>query len=143
MSSLDQSDNVLVQSFWFSEVFYVPATSLLKVSVGLFLFRFPMNKIQLWVIRGLIAGSCLFGVVFLFLLVLQCRPISFWWDLNPDHHGTCINPTAVIVCAYSISGLNSVADVCFAISPMIMVWGSAMPMRARIPVCVLIGFASM
>jgi len=54
---------------WFSEVFYVPSTSLLKVSVGLFLFRFPLKTAHVWVIWTLIAGSVLVGTTYFLLMV--------------------------------------------------------------------------
>jgi len=105
--------------------------------------RIAIHKLQIWIIRIFIAGSILFGTFYFFLIIFQCSPVSYWWDLNPEHHGTCISPVAFEVCGYLVSVLNSAADLTFAILPGIIVWNTTMNLRTRIVVCCLLGFASM
>lgn len=128
--------------WWFCEVFYAPSTSLLKVSVGLFLLRIVTNRAQKWIVYIFVAGSIIFGSVYFFLIIFQCSPISFWWDLNPERQGTCVSPTAFAICSIIISILNSAADLAFAIVPGIIVWSTTMTTRTRALVCVLLGLAS-
>ncbi|KAG8625290.1 hypothetical protein KVT40_007041 [Elsinoe batatas] len=129
--------------YWFfCEVFYAPATTLLKVSVGLFLLRITPSKVHIWIIRLFIAGSLLFGTFYWFLIIFQCNPVSFWWDLNPNSTGKCISPTVFAACAYIISALNTAADLVFTILPMFLVWKTSMTTRTRALVCSLLGLGS-
>ncbi|TKX19239.1 sodium symporter-like protein [Elsinoe australis] len=128
--------------WWLCEVFYSPATSLLKVSVGLFLLRITVKRLQIWIIRFFMAGSVVFGLFWTIITINQCKPVSFWWDLNPDHKGTCINATVFTICAYAISVLNSSADFAFAILPMFILRETTMNKKSRTVVCILLGVAS-
>ncbi|PNS17614.1 hypothetical protein CAC42_3009 [Sphaceloma murrayae] len=128
--------------WWFCEVFYSPATSMLKVSVGLFLLRIAVKRIQIWIIRFFMAGSVVFGLFWMIITINQCKPVSFWWDLDPNSNGTCINATVFTICAYAISVLNSSADFAFAILPMFILRETTMSRKARTLVCVLLGVAS-
>ncbi|KAF2153594.1 hypothetical protein K461DRAFT_293847 [Myriangium duriaei CBS 260.36] len=130
--------------YWFlCEVFYGPATTLLKVSGGLFLLRITVNKIHTWMIHAFIAGSCVFGTFYVFLTIFQCTPVPFWWDLNPGAQGKCLSPAVFMSCGYLISVLNSAADFFFAILPIFIVRQTALEKRAKIAVCVLLGVASL
>ncbi|PSK42596.1 hypothetical protein B9Z65_4510 [Elsinoe australis] len=143
IDDLEREDAQQALHYWFvCEVFYAPATTLLKVSVGLFLLRITVSKIQIWIIRIFIAGSLLFGTFYFFLIIFQCTPVSFWWDLNPDSQGKCINATAFAICAYIISALNTAADFVFAILPMFLVWNTSMNRKTRALVCSLLGLGS-
>lgn len=128
--------------WWLCEVFYAPTTTLLKVSVGFFLLRICVKKIQIWIIRFFIAGSMVCGTIYLLLILFQCSPVSYWWDLNPENTGKCVSPLAFAVLSWIISVLNSFADLTFAIIPMFMVAQTTMSTRTRIAVCILLGIAS-
>lgn len=131
------------QYWWICEVFYSPATAMLKVSVGLFLLRIVVKKIQRWIVYFFMAGSIVFGSFWLLITIFQCKPVSFWWDLNPEAHGTCINATVFTICAYIVSLLNGTADFVFALLPIFMLRDSNMSKRTRYMVCGLLSVASM
>ena len=82
------------------------------------------------------------GSVYFLLIVNQCHPISFWWDLDPDHTGTCIDATAFAICSWIISVLNSTADLTFAIIPMFLVRKTTISTRTKVLVSGLLGIAS-
>lgn len=69
------------QFFFLCQVFYVPATTLLKVSVGLFLLRISTRKVHIWSIRITMIATGLFGLYFFIVTVLQCRPLSNYWTV--------------------------------------------------------------
>lgn len=106
------------------------------------MLRIAIHKVQRYIIYTFIAGSMLFGTFYFFLIIFQCSPVSFWWDLNPEHQGKCISPAAFEVCGYLVSVLNAAADLTFAILPGVIIWGTSMNLRTRIVVCSLLGFAS-
>ncbi|KAF2226016.1 hypothetical protein BDZ85DRAFT_192603 [Elsinoe ampelina] len=138
----DADAQVALKYWWLCEVFYSPATSMLKVSVGLFLSRIAVKRIQMWIIRFFMAGSILFGLLWMLITINQCRPVSFWWDLSPTSTGTCINATVFTIFAYAISVLNASADIAFAVLPMFILRQTTMSKKARYLVCVLLGVAS-
>ncbi|KAF2149915.1 hypothetical protein K461DRAFT_270480 [Myriangium duriaei CBS 260.36] len=138
----DARAEVALMCWWLCEVFYAPTTSLLKVSVGFFLLRITVNKYQIWIIRLFVAGSMLCGTIYFLLIIFQCNPISFWWDLDVTHKGKCINALAFAICSWVISILNSAADLTFAIVPMFLVAQTTMSSRTRVLVCILLGIAS-
>lgn len=130
------------QNWWLCEVFYAPATSLLKISVGFFLLRLVVHKLQIWILRLFIAGSIICGTVYFLLILNQCSPVSFWWNLNPDAQGHCVNAVVFSVLSWIISVLNSTADITFAVVPMFLVANTTMTRKTRVLVCLLLGIAS-
>ncbi|EME41951.1 hypothetical protein DOTSEDRAFT_135077 [Dothistroma septosporum NZE10] len=129
-------------SFWFfCEIFFTLSTSLLKVSVGLFLLRVAAQPIHMWIIRMVIILSAVFGGGFFFVIVFQCWPISNWWDLDPSHKN-CINPDIVIGLTYGVSALNIIADWTLGLLPIFIVRSLQMSTRQKRLVAVILSFAA-
>ena len=82
--------------FWIEEILYFAQVSLLKLALLLFYLRiFPAPHVRrlLW---GTVAFDCIFGIVFIFLAIFQCKPMSFngtKWD--GEHKGTCLDVNAL------------------------------------------------
>ncbi|KAG9945081.1 integral membrane protein, partial [Aureobasidium melanogenum] len=130
--------------YWFfCEVFYTLATAALKISIGLFLLRIAVDRTHIWIIRWIMIFNVLFGVPYCLLITFQCKPVSFWWDLNPDHHGKCISPKVIVINTYIISVLNSVADWTFGILPFFIVRKLQMKRQTKIMVASILGFAAL
>jgi hypothetical protein len=76
--SFEQITN-FIHVFYVMEILYFAQVALLKLSLLFFYLRiFPGPKIRklLW---GTVAFDVLFGVMFVFVGIFQCRPISFYW----------------------------------------------------------------
>jgi hypothetical protein len=130
--------------FWFfCEVFYTMATSMLKIAVGLFLLRITIVPIHIWIIRIIMMVAAFLGVAYTLLVIFQCRPVSFWWDLSPEQNGTCLSASLVMIFTFVVSGLNSFADWTFGILPIFIVKDLQMKKRAKILVSSIIGLAAM
>ncbi|KAG9593766.1 hypothetical protein KCU77_g6690, partial [Aureobasidium melanogenum] len=70
--------------YWFfCEISYTLATATLKISIGLFLLRIAVDRTHIWIIRWIMIFNVLFGVPYCLLVTFQCKPVSFWWDLDP------------------------------------------------------------
>lgn len=131
-----------VSQFWFfCEIFFTLATSLLKVSVGLFLLRVAAQPVHIWIIRTVIILSAVFGGGYFFVMVFQCWPISNWWDLNPAHKN-CINPDIVIGLTYCVSALNIIADWTLGLLPIFIVKGLQLSIRQKRLVAIILSFAA-
>ena len=86
----------LGHAFLVEETLYFLQVSLLKLSILLFYLRiFPARPVKrlLW---GTIAFNCVFGLIFVFVSVFQCRPISFYWTKwDGEHTGKCLDINAI------------------------------------------------
>lgn len=138
----DENAQIALRYWFFCEIFYTLATSVLKIAVGFFLLRITVLPLHIWIIRIIMAVSAVVGIAYSCVVIFQCRPISFWWDLNPNHHGQCLSPALVMYFTYVVSGLNSFADWTFGILPIFIVKDLQMKMRVKIVVAGVIALAA-
>jgi hypothetical protein len=111
--------------------------------VGVFLIRLSVVKLHIWFLRILMLASVVFGTAYLFVVLLQCRPISTFWTEAPGTTGKCLENNPVAITTYVASVLNCLADWAFGILPMFIVWSLNMKKKTRIMVMFILGFASM
>lgn len=139
----DEQAQTALRYWFFCEVFYTIATSVFKIAVGLFLLRITIVPLHIWIIRFIMAVAAVVGVAYTLLVLFQCRPISFWWDLDPNHTGTCLSASLVMYFTYVVSALNSVADWTFGLLPIFVVKDLQMKRRVKVIVSAIIGLAAM
>lgn len=131
-------------NYWYlCEVFYTLSTSLLKIAVGFFLLRITINPIHIWIIRAIMIITAFVGTTYTILVLCQCRPMSYWWDLSPDAKGECLSASLVVIFTYVVSALNSFADWTFGLLPIFIVKDLQMKKRAKVIVSSVIGLAAM
>ncbi|THX69727.1 hypothetical protein D6C97_10359 [Aureobasidium pullulans] len=141
---LNDDDAQTALMYWFfCEISYTLATATLKISIGLFLLRIAVVRTHIWIIRWIMIFNVIFAVPYCLLVTFQCRPISFWWDLHPDHHGKCLSPTVIVINTYIISVLNSVADWTFGVLPFFIVRKLQMKRQTKVLVASILGFAAL
>lgn len=129
--------------FWyFCEIFYTTSTSILKIAVGLFFLRITKIPIHVWIVRIIMIVSAMVGTGYTFLVMFQCKPISFWWNLDPNAKGKCLSPLMVTNLTYSVSALNSFADWTFGILPIFIVKDLQMKRRVKVVVASIIALAA-
>ena len=84
--------------FYVMAVLYFALQCFLKLSMIFFYLRiFPTKGVRksLWTSVGF---TSLFGIVFIFVTIFQCRPISYFWTKwmhDADHPGTCADINAI------------------------------------------------
>jgi hypothetical protein len=139
----DANAQIALRFWFFCEIFYTISTSVLKIAVGLFLLRITIIPTHVRIIRIIMAISAVVGVAYTSLVMFQCKPISFWWDLNPDHTGTCLSATLVMNTTYVVSVLNSFADWTFGILPVFIVKDLQMKRRVKVIIASVIALAAM
>lgn len=143
-SQLTNHDAEIALHYWFfCEIFYTLATSTLKVAIGFFLLRITITPTHVWIIRIIMIASAACGVAYCCVVTFQCHPISYWWDLNPSHHGRCIAASAVTDVTYVVSALNAVADWVSGTLPIFIVKDLQMQNSAKVMVVFLLGFAAL
>lgn len=139
----DENAEIALRYWYFCEVFYTMATSMFKIAIGFFLLRITIVPIHIWIIRTIMAITVVVGLGYTSLVLAQCQPISYWWDLNPTHTGTCLSASLVMYFTYVVSALNSVADWTFGILPIFVVKDLQMKRRLKVIVSAVIGLAAM
>jgi hypothetical protein len=115
---------------------------MLKIAIGLFFLRIANNKWHILIIKAIMYISAVLGLTYFSIVLFQCHPISFWWDLNPDHHGHCLSATVMADAGYVVSALNSVADWVFGLLPIFIVKDLHMHHHQKVVVAVILGFAA-
>ncbi len=92
-----------------------------KISISLFLLRITILKLQRRIIYTVMCLSVLTGIVFFLVTLLQCKPISFFWNRNQP--GKCVNIYVIIGLTYFYSVINAICDFTFGLMPVWLVWG--------------------
>jgi len=85
-----------IHVFYVMEILYFAQVALLKLSLLFFylkIFPGPTIRKLIW---GTIAFDVMFGVVFSFVGIFQCRPINFYWkSWDGEHQGKCVDVNAL------------------------------------------------
>lgn len=90
-----------------------------KISIAMSLLRLTFRKIHNVVLWSVIAVTIAVGFAFWFVLLLQCNPISHFW--NRFGEGTCINVNITLLMAYIYSVTAAVSDFTMGILPIALV----------------------
>ncbi|GAM88820.1 hypothetical protein ANO11243_068540 [Dothideomycetidae sp. 11243] len=129
--------------YWFlAGIFYIWGTALVKITIGLLLLHFITQRYQRLVVFSVNIICIALGIAYSLLLIFDCKPISYWWNLDPNAKGTCLAAMTFLIIGYVIAGVNAVADCAFAIIPMLIMRDTTMDRRSRYAVCGILGIGS-
>ncbi|KAF3764025.1 hypothetical protein M406DRAFT_51480, partial [Cryphonectria parasitica EP155] len=97
-------------------VLYFAQVMLLKLSLLFFYLRiFPERKVR-HLLLGTAAFNTLVGIVFIFLAIFQCHPISYFWTKwDGEHTGTCMDINAI---GWANAIISIALDLCMLAIPM-------------------------
>lgn len=86
------------------------------------------------------------GLVFWFILTLQCMPVSYFWqrvrlllDPTSNVHGHCMSLDTVIDMAYVYSVTATLCDLSLGLLPIFLVWNLQMNRRAKAALAGILG----
>lgn len=132
------------QYWWLSQIFYIWASALAKVAIALSLLRLAVKRVHcviLWVSIGL---TIAIGLMFWLVLLLDCRPISYFWDFaDPAKSGTCMSERTLVEIAYIYSCFTIVCDLTLGILPSFLVWKLQMNYRTKLAVGGILSMGAM
>ena len=100
-----------------------------KISIGYFLLRITVKRLHTWIIYGAMAITVMTGVVFFFVTIFQCNPVSYFW--NKDQKGTCVPVEVIIALTFLYSVFSVISDFTFAILPAFLISGLNMDRRTK------------
>jgi hypothetical protein len=101
-----------------------------KISIGYLLLRITVQRIHTLIIYGVMAITVLTGIVFFFVTLLQCQPLSFFWNKAQD--GYCIDIQVIIALTYLYSACSVICDTTFAFLPLVIIWKLHMNKRTKV-----------
>ncbi|KAJ5888359.1 hypothetical protein N7495_008400 [Penicillium taxi] len=121
--------------YWLAENFFIWSASFAKLSIAVALLRLTVIKLHryiLWVVTALIIAS---GLLFGFILLFNCSPVSYFWMRSlSGSSGHCIPTSTTINVAYIYSVMSILADGTLGILPVFLVWKLQMNTRTKFAV---------
>ncbi|KAH6673928.1 hypothetical protein F5X68DRAFT_270579 [Plectosphaerella plurivora] len=105
--------------WWFCYLWYCVTMIASKISIGYFLLRITVRKIDIWIIHGVMATTVLTGIVFFFVTLFQCKPVHYFWDKSGD--GQCVPIDVIIALTYLYSVFSVICDFTFALLPVYLI----------------------
>ncbi|KAF1966171.1 hypothetical protein BU23DRAFT_487509 [Bimuria novae-zelandiae CBS 107.79] len=141
MSDLNEEQITKALKWWYlCYPAYCLAMVFAKISVGLFLLRVTIQPLYRRIIYINMTATVITGLVFFFISVLQCSPVSFFW--NKFHGtGTCVNIDAIIGIAFAYSAVASVCDFTFGLLPIFLVWNLNMAKNQKLMLIPILSMA--
>ncbi|KAJ5526504.1 hypothetical protein N7513_010663 [Penicillium frequentans] len=118
--------------WWLSQVFYIWASGVAKVSIAVALLRLTVKKVHRIILWGTISLTIIIGLIFWLVLLFECHPISFFWtQVDGKHTGSCLPVKALLDVAYVYSAFTIVCDFTLGFLPIFLVWELQMNRRTK------------
>ncbi|KAK2764603.1 hypothetical protein FQN54_009298 [Arachnomyces sp. PD_36] len=139
-SDLDPEQMKLaLMNWWLSQGGYALACVTAKVSICIFLTRIAIKRIHVWILRVVAVAALVMGVVLCFILLLQCNPVSFFWDRTGD--GTCISMDHTTGAFYGYSVISAICDFTIGILPIFLIWNMQANKKTKLAIAGILGMA--
>lgn len=108
-----------------------------KLSISFFLLRITIAKIHHYTLYLLMLLSVFTGLVFFFVTIFQCNPVTYFWDKDQD--GMCIDSKIIAALTYLYSAINVIVDFTFALMPLHIIQGLQMHKRTKVALIPILG----
>lgn len=102
------------------------------------LLRLTVSKVHTYILWAVIFVTTVVGLVFWFMLTLQCEPVSYFWqrvrlltDPTSHVHGHCMDLDRVLAMAYVYSVTATLCDLTLGLLPVWLVWNLHMNIRTK------------
>jgi hypothetical protein len=123
---------------------YTWSSAIAKISIALALLRLAVkrsHRVILWSIIGIVIAI---GLMFWFVLLFACNPISYFWERAvPTSVGTCVPISTILNVAYFYSTVTIVCDLSLGVLPAFLVWKLQMNRRTKVAVGAILGLGAM
>lgn len=129
-----------MQAWWFCYLWYCLGMIASKISIGYFLLRITVRKLDIWIIYSVMSITVIAGAIFFFATLFQCNPVSFFWDRSLAN-GTCVNIEVIIALTYFYSACSVICDFTFAILPVFLIMSLRMDRKTRLALVPIVTMA--
>ncbi|KAL7627957.1 hypothetical protein AAE478_002153 [Parahypoxylon ruwenzoriense] len=136
----DDSVMCVVMLYYYDEIIYVTALALTKISILFFYLKvFPKRSFRIitWV---LIAVNLVYAIIYDFLLILQCDPVSgAWRSWDGEFASKCIS---INVLGWSAAAINIALDIAVIVLPLPELFRLSLSLRKRLQIIAMftVGF---
>ncbi|PTD01952.1 hypothetical protein FCULG_00010398, partial [Fusarium culmorum] len=139
-SDLDPKDYIKARNWWWwCYLWYCLTMITSKISIGITLLRITNRKMDIWILYGTMAITLCTGIVFFFVTLFQCWPISYFWNTNQE--GKCVSPDVIIALTYLYSVFSVISDFTCAILPIFLISKLNMGKKTKLAVIPLFAMA--
>ncbi|PWY71155.1 integral membrane protein [Aspergillus eucalypticola CBS 122712] len=124
-----------MEYWWLCEIGYCFSSIFCKCSICIFLTRITIKRPHLAFLYIIMTCTVLMGLVLMFSLLLQCRPVSYFWTRvasDPTVEGTCVKTELVIALTWAYSAVAACCDLAVGIVPYFIVRKLNMPWRRKV-----------
>lgn len=108
--------------------------------------RITVKRHHIWTLYIVMILTVLAGLVFMFLMLLQCKPLSYFWTrlaFDPSIEGHCISINIVITMTYIYSVFAALCDFTVGILPIFLVRKLHMKREAKYAIVGILSMACM
>jgi hypothetical protein len=121
--------------FYVLVVLYFAQIALLKMSMLFFYLRiFPSTGTRkvLW---ATVVFNALFGIIFVFVAIFQCKPVSYFWTKwDGEHQGSCIDMNSM---GWAHAGINIALDLWMLAIPLSQLPGLNLNWKKKVGVAIM------
>lgn len=110
------------------------------------LLRFTVSQAHRLILYAAIGVTSIVDIVFWFMLMLQCQPVSYFWqrvrlliDPMAQIHGSCMNLNRILAISYVYSGTAAVGNFTLGLLPIWIVRKLHMSRRTRSALAGILG----
>lgn len=112
--------------------------------------RICVKRIHMWTLYIVMALTVLAGLIFMFLMFLQCKPLSYFWTrmanhpvVNVEGEGYCIDMEIIVAMTYVYSAAAAICDFTVGFLPILVVHKLQMKQQTKIAVIGILSMACM
>jgi hypothetical protein len=132
---------IALRAWYLCEVLYAPISALIRTSIALFLLRLVVVKWHIWIIRINLVVIWVISLVYFFLMTLQCRPPSYFWEgpsQKPGAIGSCMDHNIVPTATVAHSIISAMSDWVLGLLPVAILWNVTLNRRTKAGVALLL-----
>ncbi|KAL9527433.1 SAT4 family membrane protein [Sphaerulina musiva] len=130
----------ILKLFFAEEMLYVSGLGIVKISMLLTYLRFFSSPTFRKAVFVLIVLNAIYVVVFMSMVALQCRPLSYTWHRwDGEHEGSCLKFASL---AWPAAAFNIILDAATLTLPIRELWKMSLNKRKKIGVVLMfsVGF---
>ncbi|KAG4031250.1 hypothetical protein MFRU_009g00410 [Monilinia fructicola] len=128
----------LAKYIFASEILYVITMAITKVSIGVYFLRLSNRRYQFWIIYSVMAMTLLTSSAYFIFVLLQCQPISYFWNMFSNGAGSCLSTSTRANVTYAHAAVSAVTDWAYGILPITFVWKMKMNPRTKLSVVLIL-----
>jgi hypothetical protein len=114
-----------------------------KASIAFFLSRICVRRWQLLTVWAAVSVVVVFSIYYIFLIIFQCHPVSYFWTQFAGESGSCVSPVVIAGSTYTHGEINIWSDFTLCTLPIPLVWNLNMNLRTKISVALILSLGAL